>query len=145
MAYFDGIAALPLPFSFGINLFEKSFFLDTQTFEPYGRLNVKRGALGNWLYPGYFKVTAEALTIPATGEVADMELRYLSPDDLQLSVDSLPVPSWPRPKKHLFPFGGDLVDYLRPVGPSVYSGCGWKKSKKRFLYFVLAKRVHETQ
>lgn len=79
-----------------------------------------------------------------TGELADMSLEYLSGDSLALRPESLPSAGrWPQPAlDHRWPFNGGLVDYVRPVGPGVYVGVGWKLGKgargKQFLYFIMA-------
>ncbi len=80
-----------------------------------------------------------------TGEMADMTLDYGSPEELQLSPGLMPsIRQWPSPQVPRWPFSGGLIDYMRPVGPGVYVGCGWKrgpgsKRGKRFLYFLLVR------
>lgn len=81
----------------------------------------------------------------ATNELADVQLEYRPPEELQLQPTALPVQSWAQPRQHLYPFSGGLTDYLRPVGPGVYTGVGWKAAKKgdlgrRFLHFLLIRR-----
>jgi hypothetical protein len=82
-----------------------------------------------------------------TGEVAEVSLTYKEPEDLPIKLQELPDDSWPRPRPHRFPFDGGLVDYMRPVGPGVFVGCGWKETPasglvgERFLTFVLVRRL----
>lgn len=139
---YKGKAAVPLSGLFGH--FEKAFFLHPDTYEVYGRVRLKPGVLGDTLYPLYFKCTPKQTVIPDTGELADMSLEYLSGDSLALRPESLPSAGrWPQPAlDHRWPFNGGLVDYVRPVGPGVYVGVGWKLGKgargKQFLYFIMA-------
>lgn len=141
--YFEGLAALPKFNILGINRFQKAFFVDDE-YNAYGRVIVPGGPLGKLLYPGYFKTHMEVSSIPATGEFADVSLEYLPPDELNLNEECIPEPNWPAPGRHIFPFHGGLVDYLRPVGPGVYAGVGWKAPRpemndlgRKFLPFVL--------
>ena len=78
-----------------------------------------------------------------------MSLTYKEPEDLPLKLQDLPDDSWPRPGPHRFPFNGGLVDYMRPLGPGVFVGCGWKEKPEsglvgeRFLTFVLVRRMSD--
>ena len=49
---------------------------------------------------------------------------------------------WPIPKLPPPPFD-TLVDYLRPLGPGVYAGKGWRGGGRgdEFLTFLLVRRV----
>lgn len=148
VVYFQGLAALPRFNILGVNRFQKAFFVDEE-YNAYGRVIVPGGPFGNWLYPGYFKANLEISTVPATGEFADASLQYLPPDELNLNEKSIPVSQWSAPRKHIYPFHGDLVDYLRPVGPGVYAGIGWKtprpdrnETERKYLPFVLI-RMYE--
>ncbi|CAD7696373.1 unnamed protein product [Ostreobium quekettii] len=142
---FDGKAALAWFPWFGVDRFKKCFFLDS-SYNLFGHLVVNRGPLGELLYPTYFQASCDLATIPATGEVADIRLDYLPVNKLNLK-EELPIAGWRPPGDPRFPFGGGLVDYMRVVAPGVYVGVGWKAPKKkrdlgrRFLYFVLVKRV----
>ena len=84
------------------------------------------------------------MPIAATGEVADMSLEYLPSSSLGLEPGHLPQGTrWPQPaQQQRWPFGGGLVDYIRPVGPGVYVGAGWKtqgrQAGKQFLHFVMS-------
>ena len=53
---------------------------------------------------------------------------------------------WPIPKIALPPFD-TLVDYIRPLGPGVYDGKGWRGGGKgaEFLTFLLFRRVDVTE
>lgn len=75
-----------------------------------------------------------------------MSIEYPPAHQLDLDSPSLVPATWPHPPSQAqpWPFSGGLVDYLRPVGPGVYVGVGWKGSegsrKSQFLYFVMARR-----
>jgi hypothetical protein len=72
-------------------------------------------------------------------------VRYLSREDRAVDHDELPTHAlWPRPRDTFFPFGGGLVDYLRPIGPGVYVGVGWKwrrgrRRARQFLSFLIVR------
>lgn len=142
---FDGKAALPVH-SLGVSAFSKAFFLSPRDYRLYGRVLLRRGPLGDWLYPLYYRVNPQQIAIPGTGDIADLSLDYLAPQQLDLQPDDLPIRSWPSPREHLYPFSCALTDYLRPVGPGVYVGVGYKEARPgqdlgpRFLYFLLVKR-----
>lgn len=75
-----------------------------------------------------------------------MALEYRDPEHLLLSAADLPDDTWPRPGLHRYPFNGGLVEYMVPVGPGVFVGCGWKEKPnsglvgERFCTFVLVRR-----
>jgi hypothetical protein len=81
--------------------------------------------------------------------VADLQLEYLPPDALGLLATDIPISSWPHPTQQRFPFHGGLSDYLRPIGPGVYVGVGWRAPRRgtdvgrRFLHFMLVRRQVE--
>ena len=83
----------------------------------------------------------------ATEELTDMQLEYLSPEDLKVAPQHLP-PTWPQPKEPRYPFDGNLTDYCRMVAPGVLVGVGWKAPQpgidvgRRFLNFMLV-RIYE--
>lgn len=57
MAFFDGRAVLPLSLPVpGIDRFTKQFAIDADDLELRGRVDVRKGWLGNTLYPLYFAV-----------------------------------------------------------------------------------------
>ena len=67
------------------------------------------------------------MVLPATREMADLQLEYLPPKLLNLSQEDLPEnESWPLPGPHRPPFDKGLVDYCRAVGPDLWVGVGWK-------------------
>jgi len=143
---FEGKAAVPLVGGLGLDRFQKAFFVHPQTFNLMGRVLLRRGLLGDLLYPLYYTCQVERAVVPSTGEVADVSLEYLEPQELPLRKDDLPRSAWPAPGPQRYPFNGGLVDYLRPVGPGVFVGCGWKERLdnglvgERFLTFVLVAR-----
>ena len=59
---FEGKAAVPLAALTG--RFQKGFFLQPGSYELYGRVRVRPGALGDRLFPGYFKCTPKSTIIP---------------------------------------------------------------------------------
>ncbi|CAL5222355.1 g4707 [Coccomyxa viridis] len=142
---YRGRAAVPLPGVFGG--FSKVFFVQPDTFELYGRVEVQKGPLGDLLYPLYFRCNIGPSSIPATGEVSDMQLEYLQPEQLKLQPSDLPQQGrWPHIRAPKWPFSGDLVDHVRAVGPGVYVGWGWKAPReqkvelgRRFLPFILVR------
>ncbi|GMH45031.1 hypothetical protein BSKO_12988 [Bryopsis sp. KO-2023] len=145
---YDGIAALPAFNFLGLNRFQKAYFLEPESDDLYGRVLLNRGPPGDSLYPGYFKANIDISTVNPTGELADMTLEYLPREKLGLRDEDVPVAGWPKPKDPLYPFSGGLVDYLRPIGPGVYAGVGWKAPRpekndmgRRFLFFVMARVV----
>lgn len=145
---FDGKASLPIHVA-GVSSFQKAFFLSPKDYRMYGRVLLRYGALSDLLYPLYYKLDVKSIVIPATEEVADAALDYVSPEELGLELDDLPDSSWPLPKRHLYPFSGGLTDYIRPVGPGVYVGVGWKAPRpgvdlgKQFLHFMLVRQCGE--
>ena len=75
-----------------------------------------------------------------------MQLDYLPITKLGLKQEHLPE-GLPTPKDARWPFSGGLCDYMRPVGPGVFVGRGWKQPAsardaegKEFLYFILVKK-----
>ncbi|KAK9819482.1 hypothetical protein WJX81_005355 [Elliptochloris bilobata] len=144
---YQGLAALPLHFWFG--RFKKSFFLHPNTFELYGRVGVEKGVLGDMLYSLYFKGAIAPTAVPATAEVADVALEYTPPERLGLTARDLPRGrGWAPPAPLRWPFGGGLTDYMRPIGPGVYVGSGWKEPQEgshelgcRFLKFLLVRQA----
>ncbi|KAK9817074.1 hypothetical protein WJX72_009087 [[Myrmecia] bisecta] len=146
VAVFDGKATAFGGGPLHLNRFQKAFFLHPRTLDMYGRVLLHKGPLGELLYPLYYRASVGPGAVPATREVTEMQLEYLQPDALGLTAADLPPEQhWPAPKGPLYPFSGDLTDYLRPVGPGVYVGVGWKAARKgkdqgrRFLSFILAK------
>ncbi|KAK9804587.1 hypothetical protein WJX73_003329 [Symbiochloris irregularis] len=143
-ALYEGKAAVPLPSL--VSKFQKSFFLDANN-QLYGRVRLRPAVLGDRLYPLYFKAFPKSTIIPATQELADMSLEYLPGEKLHLDPQQLPsTPRWPVPSANVpWPFSQGLVDYLRPIGPGVYVGVGYKQdtggADKQFLYFVMARRL----
>ena len=55
----------------------------------------------------------------ATGEVADVALEYIPPEQLGLAAADLPRGrGWSPPAPLKWPFSGGLTDYMLPVCPS---------------------------
>lgn len=90
---------------------------------------------------------AKAAKIAAgTNELTDLQLEYLPLDKLKLKKSDLPQ-GLPQPGNPRWPFTGRLRDFMRPVGPGVMVGRGWKQPVESldpadgsdFLYFVLVK------
>ena len=145
-----------------INRFQKVFYPapnDIGTW--YGRVVVKKPRFIEKYIPLYFKTndTLERfLKVPATAEDADLMLDYQNPPYLEADMPpGMEYPSrktagegklgtwWPIPKLPLPPFD-TLVDYLRPLGPGVYAGKGWRGggSGDEFLTFILIRRYDVT-
>ena len=150
---FEGrVAKLPTRF---LNRFAKAFYVDEDD-DPtrsaasrrfLGRAPIKKGPL-DALLPLYFAsndFTDDAVTIPGTGERADLSLDYRG---VPVLPTRRPVASraggvsWPAPRLALYPFDA-LVDYLRPLAPGVLVGRGYRFNAdvpRRFLDFVLVRR-----
>lgn len=62
MAYFDGRAVLPLALPL-VDRFTKQFAIDADALELRGRVDVRKGWLGNTLYPLYFSVLPKPITV----------------------------------------------------------------------------------
>lgn len=96
------------------------------------------------LQPGFSMSSDSICCHTATTELAEVSLDYESPLLRDLRSEDLPSSRrWPAVRGTRWPFTG-LVDYLRPVGPGVYVGCGWKSSSdpgnyRRFLHFLLVR------
>ena len=142
-----------------IDRFQKVFYPSpTDPGTWHGRVCVKKPRAIERFLPLYFRTndTLERfLKVPATGEDADLMLDYENPPYLE--ADMPPAMSrpgrmtpgagtlatwWPVPKLPPPPFD-TLVDYLRPLGPGVYAGKGWRGGGRgdEFLTFLLVRRV----
>jgi len=143
-----------LPGSF-LNRFAKAFYIERDD-DPMrsaasrrflGRAPIRKGPLDGFL-PLYFAsndFSDDSVSVPGTGERADLALDYR---DVPVMPNSTPLDaraggvSWPRPRLALYPFN-TLVDYLRPLGPGVIVGRGYRLidgvSPKKFLSFVLVR------
>ena len=150
---FEGrVATLPTKF---LNRFAKAFYVDEDD-DPMrsaasrrflGRAPIKKGPL-DALLPLYFAsndFTDDSVTIPGTGERADLSLDYR---DVPVLATRRPLASraggvsWPAPRLALYPFDA-LVDYIRPLAPGVLVGRGYRFKAdvpRRFLDFVLVRR-----
>ena len=135
----------------------------------HGRVVLKKPKFVETFLPLYFRTndTLERfLTVPATGEPCDLSLDYQNPpylesdmppdmrypsrrtdgvEDAAIGTDGDVVDTrtwWPIPKLPPPPFD-TLVDYLRPLGPGVYAGKGWRGGGRgdEFLTFLLVRRV----
>lgn len=75
----------------------------------------------------------------------DVALVYGEGIGPKMELADLPDSSWPRPRPHRYPFNGSLVDYMRPIAPGMFVGCGWKEKPmsglvgERFLTFILVR------
>lgn len=85
-----------------------------------------------------------------TVDLTDMQLTYLPVEKLGLPAELLPADSGlPPPAGPRWPFSGGLRDYMRPIGPGVFIGRGWKqppdsedpRKGSGFLYFTLVKSI----
>ena len=154
---FEGRAA-NVPGGPFINRFQKVFYPSPN--DPgtwHGRVVVKKPKFIEKYIPLYFKTndTLERfLKVPSTAEDADLMLDYQNPPYLEADMPpAMEYPSrrtpgdgsqgtwWPIPKLPLPPFD-TLVDYLRPLGPGVYAGRGWRGGGNgdEFLTFILFRR-----
>ena len=168
---FEGRAA-NIPGGPFINRFQKVFYpapLDKTGGTWHGRVVLKKPKLIEQYLPLYFKTndTLERfLKVPATQEDCDLLLDYTNPPYLESDMPvAMAYPSrttagvskafvcpsgdpintktwWPIPKFPIPPFD-TLVDYLRPLGPGVYVGKGWRGecAGDEFLTFILFRRV----
>ena len=134
----------------------------------HGRVVLRKPRIVETYLPLYFRsndTLERFLTVPATGEPCDLSLDYQNPPylesdmppgmtypsrrtagvaDAPLGADGDPVDTstwWPVPKLPPPPFD-TLVDYLRPLGPGVYAGKGWRGGGRgdEFLTFLLVRR-----
>ena len=139
----------------------------------HGRVVLKKPRFVETFLPLYFRsndTLERFLTVPATGEACDLSLDYQNPPYLESDMPpDMSYPSrrtdgvadapayvgddgdddrvdtrvwWPIPKLPPPPFD-TLVDYLRPLGPGVYAGKGWRGGGRgdEFLTFLLVRRV----
>ena len=138
-----------------LNRFSKAFYVDEDDdplrSEParkfLGRASVKKGPL-DALLPLYFAsndLADDAVFVPGTNERADISLDYRNVPVLPSQLPSRRRAggvSWPAPRLALYPFD-TLVDYIRPLGPGVLVGRGYRfksGAPKRFLDFILVRR-----
>ena len=143
-----------LPGSF-LNRFAKAFYVETDD-DPMrsaasrrflGRAPIRKGPL-DALLPLYFAsndFSDDSVFVPGTRERADVELDYrnvpVAPKSRPRDAGAGGV-SWPQPRLPLYPFD-TLVDYLRPLGPGVIAGRGYRLIDgvpKTFLSFILVRR-----
>ena len=141
-----------------IDRFQKVFYPAPE--DPgtwHGRVAVKKPRIVEKYLPLYFRTndTLERFVkVPATAEDADLLLDYQNPPYLEADMPpGMAYPSrmtagegkagtwWPIPKMPIPPFD-TLVDYLRPIGPGVYAGRGWRGGGDgdEFLTFILVRR-----
>ena len=136
----------------------------------HGRVVLRKPRFVETVLPLYFRsndTLERFLTVPATGEACDLSLDYQNPPYLESDMPpDMAYPSrrtagvadapldgadgdrvdtstwWPVPKLPPPPFD-TLVDYLRPLGPGVYAGKGWRGGGRgdEFLTFLLVRRV----
>ena len=144
-----------------LNRFAKAFYVDEDddplrsapTRRFLGRAPAKKGPL-EALLPLYFAsndFNDDAVYVPGTRERADLMLDYR---DVPVTSSALPKDaraggvSWPAPRLALYPFD-TLVDYLRPLGPGVLVGKGYRLKSdperiseipSEFLSFVLVRQ-----
>jgi len=140
-----------------LNRFSKAFYVDEDD-DPLrgapatrflGRASIKKGPL-DALLPLYFAsndLEDDAVYVPGTNERADVSLDYRNVPVLPSKrPDSDAAYSWPAPRLALWPFDR-LVDYIRPLGPGVLVGRGYRHADgdetattaTRFLDFVLVR------
>ena len=140
-----------------LNRFSKAFYVDEDD-DPLrgvpstkflGRASIKKGPL-DALLPLYFAsndLEDDALYVPGTNERADLSLDYRNVPVLPSKRPEADADySWPAPRLALWPFDR-LVDYIRPLGPGVLVGRGYRHTagddtsttSTRFLDFVLVR------
>ena len=140
----------------------------------HGRVVLRKPRFVETVLPLYFRsndTLERFLTVPATGEACDLSLDYQNPPYLESDMPpDMAYPSrrtagvadapldgadgdrvdtstwWPVPKLPPPPFD-TLVDYLRPLGPGVYAGKGWRGGGRgdEFLTFLLVRRFDVTE
>lgn len=121
----------------------------------HGRVFTILSSISSRTYPGplYFKADIGLQLLPGTiDEVSDGSLRYqLATEELNMLRDTLPMNSWPGPKKPKKFFGNKFTDFVRAIGPGVYVGLGWRTgemedsrvfgSKNNPLYFIMVRQT----
>jgi hypothetical protein len=65
VAIFDGRASIPLVGLFGLDRFQKSFWINPSNFCLVGRVMLNRGAVGDTLYPLYFQADVQKVVVPS--------------------------------------------------------------------------------
>ena len=154
---FEGRAA-NVPGGPFVNRFQKVFYPSPKDVGVwFGRVVLKKPGFVEKYLPLYFRTndTVERFVkVPATAEDADLLLDYQNPPYLESDMPpAMRYPSrrtpgtgagavwWPEPKLAIPPFD-TLVDYLRPLGPGVYAGRGWRDGGRgdEFLTFILFRR-----
>ena len=124
----------------------------------HGRVVLKKPNIVEKYLPLYFRTndTVERFVkVGTTAEDADLLLDYQNPQYLESDMPpAMRYPSrrtpggegrggtwWPVPRLSPPPFD-TLVDYLRPLGPGVYAGRGWRDGGRgdEFLTFILFRR-----
>lgn len=116
------------------------------------------GPLAPLVRPHYCRLDIGPVLTPVQADAgADMAFTYATEDGspLDLYAEDLPSKSWPAPRgPRPSPFSLGAKDYVRPAGPGVYVGCGYRRSdggkgpaspasyvETEFVYFMLVKRV----
>lgn len=134
---------------FNLSKFKKSFVMTLNKGEIEGRVEYGNYDLISNLNPGYLKMSLDLASIPATGELSDFQFHYDEPVEFDISEDEIEKYGWPPIKEPSFPLHGGLTDYVRPVGPGVYVGVGYRAPRmekndlgRRFLYFALVKQTN---
>jgi hypothetical protein len=118
---------------------------------------MKLGPLDAWWLPVYARVDVELSLTPVQADAgADIVFVYPSAGQpLDLQPQHLPAQRWPSPRSSSqSPFSLGPKDYVRPVGPGVYVGCGYRRSddgrgaatpasyvETDFVWFLLVRRV----
>lgn len=155
IVYFEGKSALPTH-ALGISSFTKAFFLGSERgqraneFEEhlFGRV-IHPTPIANRVWPGpmYFRSSVGTSLVPILGELCDLTIAYLDPDELKLNLEDIPRSAWPLPRHQLRPFDGGYIDYVRTAGPSVLVGLGYRTREAGSglpmvpspLYFIMVK------
>ena len=155
---FEGRAA-NVPGGPFINRFQKVFYPSPKEAGVWhGRVVLKKPNIVEKYLPLYFRTndTVERFVkVGTTAEDADLLLDYQNPPYLESDMPpAMRYPSrrtpggegrggtwWPVPRLSPPPFD-TLVDYLRPLGPGVYAGRGWRDGGRgdEFLTFILFRR-----
>lgn len=99
----------------------------------YSRVSLNLlGPLSAWWLPAYARVDVELSLTPVAADAgADLVLCYPAAGEPPLQLASAgDVPAgWPDPRAcrgRASPFSLGARDYVRPVGPGVYVGCGYR-------------------
>eukprot|EP01024_Parvocaulis_polyphysoides_P011699 TRINITY_DN1410_c0_g1_i8.p3 TRINITY_DN1410_c0_g1~~TRINITY_DN1410_c0_g1_i8.p3 ORF type:complete len:295 (-),score=17.82 TRINITY_DN1410_c0_g1_i8:1023-1907(-) len=123
----EGKAAIPN--ILGLNRYQKHFFRSDDG-SIFGRVKMQSyvSPIADIVYPLYYQTELGPKQLPATGQMTDLQFNFFKPSELDIHDDDIPL-HWPKPRRPVYPFEGDLTDYVRVVAPGVYVTWGWKKAR----------------